>query len=59
MGSTKNYEPMSSVYPPHSEYVLMEVTTPHNYYEVAGSHLETERDNRDTGYENLASVIST
>ena len=56
---TKNYEPMASVYPPHSEYVPMEVTIPHNYYEVAGSHLETERDNRDTGYENLASVIST
>ena len=56
---THNYEPMASVYPPHSEYIPLEVTTRPNYSEIPDSHFDSENDSTDRKYENLASVISS
>ena len=56
---THNYEPMASVYPPHNEYIPLEVTTRPNYSEIPDSHFDSENDSKDRKYENLASIIST
>ena len=56
---THKYEPMASVYPPHNEYIPLEVTTRPNYSEIPDSHFDSENDSKDRKYENLTSVISS
>ena len=56
---THNYVPMASVYPPHNEYIPLEVTTRPNYSEIPDSHFDSENDSKDRKYENLTSVISS
>ena len=56
---THKYEPMASVYPPHNEYIPLEVTTRPNYSEIPDSHFDSDNDSKDRKYENLTSVISS
>ena len=53
----QNYEPMASVYPPHKEYIPLEMTTSPNYCEIPESHFDSENDTKDTKYENLTDAI--
>ena len=56
---THKYEPMASVYPPHNEYIPLEVTTRPNYSEIPDSHFDSENDSKDRKYENLTNVFSS